>query len=52
MLEKPDANATSDNGSSVVSTKVRAVCARLARASARGPAPSWALSSLVRCREV
>ena len=42
MLEKPAAKATSANGIGVVSTRIRAVCARRARASASGPAPtSW-----------
>ena len=39
-LAKPAANATSAKPSSVVSISVRAVCARCARASASGPAPS------------
>jgi hypothetical protein len=45
MLAKPAANAMSPMGSFVVSTKILAVCARCARASASGPAPSSVLSS-------
>ena len=45
MLEKPAANATSPNGRSVVSISTRAVCARCARASASGLAPTSACSS-------
>ena len=43
-LAKPLANATSVNGSAVVSISVRAVWARWARASAIGPAPTSATS--------
>ena len=48
MLAKPAPNATCENGSSVVSMSIRAVCARCARARASGPAPTSARSS--RCR--
>ena len=41
-LPKPAPTATSANGRSVVSISVRADCARCARASATGPAPSSA----------
>ena len=44
MLANPAANATSPIGSAVVSISSRAVCARCARASASGPAPSSASS--------
>ncbi len=50
MEEKPAANATSAMGSAVVSTSSRAVWARWARASARGPAPSSASSCRSTCR--
>jgi hypothetical protein len=39
-LENPDANAISASDIGVVSTSTRAVCARRARASANGPAPT------------
>ncbi len=45
MLAKPAAKAISDSGSAVVSVKIRAVCARCARAMASGPAPSSAVTS-------
>ena len=45
MLAKPAANAISDSGSVVVSVRTRAVWARCARAMARGPAPSSAVTS-------
>ncbi len=48
MEENPAANATSPIGSPEVSMSSRAVWARWARASARGPAPSSALS----CRSI
>ena len=51
-LAKPAANATSAKVRSVVSISTRAVCARRARASASGPAPSSAVSSRVRWRGV
>ena len=38
-LENPAANATSVIASAVVSMRIRAVCARWARAMAIGPAP-------------
>ena len=44
-LANPAANATSAIAIGVVSTSSRAVCARCARASASGPAPSSALST-------
>ena len=44
-LWKPLANATSVIGSVVVSMRMRAVCARCARASASGPEPTSATSS-------
>ena len=47
-LPKPAANAISARPRSVVSIRIRAVCARCARASASGPAPSSAVS--IRCR--
>ena len=49
---EPAANATSAAPSSVVSSSTRAVCARLARARASGPAPSSWVRSRVRWREV
>ena len=49
-LAKPAANATSAMPSGVVSISSRAVCARCARASASGPAPSSAVSTRLRCR--
>jgi hypothetical protein len=52
MLGKPAAKATSVNGSAVVSISSRAVCARWARASASGPAPSSATSWRLRCRSL
>ena len=45
MLAKPAAKAISDSGSAVVSVRIRAVCARCARAMASGPAPSSAVTS-------
>jgi hypothetical protein len=45
MLENPAANATSPNGSSVVSINTRAVWLRCALANARGFAPTSACSS-------
>ena len=48
--EKPAAKATSDAGSAVRVSRMRAVSARFARASANGAAPSSAASILVRCR--
>jgi hypothetical protein len=48
--ENPAANAMSPMGSAVVSTRMRAVRARCALASASGPAPTSALSSRVTCR--
>ena len=45
MLAKPAAKATSESLRSVVSIRVRAVCARWARASAWAPAPTSATSS-------
>ena len=50
MLANPAANATSPMGSAVVSISSRAVCARWARASASGPAPSSASSCRSTCR--
>ena len=47
-LAKPAAKATSVTGRSVVSSSTRAVCARCARATAIGPAPTSATSC--RCR--
>ena len=44
MLAKPAAKAISDNGSAVDSMRMRAVCARCARAMASGPAPSSAVT--------
>ncbi len=44
MLVKPAAKAISDSGSVVVSVRMRAVCARWARAMASGPAPSSAVT--------
>ena len=44
MLANPAANAISVTGSAVVCSSTRAVCARWARASATGPAPSSAVS--------
>ncbi len=44
MLAKPAANAMSPIGRVVVSTRMRAVCARCARARASGPAPSSVVS--------
>ena len=49
---KPAAKATSAKERSVSVASVRAVCARWARASDRGPAPSSALRRRVRCRGV
>lgn len=46
----PAANAISAIGSAVVSISSRAVCARCARASASGPAPSSASSCRSTCR--
>lgn len=51
-LPKPAANATSVIPRSVVSIRIRAVCARCARASASGPAPISARSIRCRCRSV
>ncbi|MGX1510138.1 hypothetical protein RKD44_001426 [Streptomyces collinus] len=50
MEEKPAAKAMSAMGSGVVSISSRAVWARWARASARGPAPSSARSWRSTCR--
>ena len=50
MLENPAANATSDIGRSVVSTRMRAVRARWARANATGPAPTSARRTRSSCR--
>ena len=44
-LEKPELSATSAIGTSLVSSRTRAVCARWARASASGPAPTASASS-------
>ncbi len=49
-LANPAANAMSAIPSGVVSMSSRAVCARCARASASGPAPSSAVSTRFRCR--
>lgn len=49
-LANPAANAISVTGSSVVWSSTRAVCARCARASATGPAPSSAVSCRCTCR--
>ncbi len=51
-LPNPAANAMSASPRSVVSTRIRAVCARCARASASGPAPSSVVSIRLRCRSV
>lgn len=48
----PAANATSVTGSAVPTSSARAVCARRARASACGPAPSSATSIRCTCRGV
>ena len=50
MLANPAANAMSPIGSVLVSISSRAVCARCARASASGPAPSSASSWRSICR--
>ena len=58
VVELPDAGEARPrtrrrrSGSSVVSISTRAVCARRARASASGPAPSSAVSSRLRWRGV
>jgi hypothetical protein len=44
-LPKPAAKRDVGDGRSVVSIRTRAVCARCARASASGPAPSSACSA-------
>jgi len=49
-LANPAAKATSVLASSVVSSSTRAVCARWARASAIGPAPTSASSVRLTCR--
>jgi hypothetical protein len=51
-LEKPLANAISVTGIDVSASSRRAVCSRVVLASASGPAPSSASSSLRRCRSV
>jgi hypothetical protein len=52
MLEKPAAKATSAKVIVVVSIRTRPVCARRARASANGPAPSSVVRIRLRCRDV
>ena len=51
-LWKPLANATSVIGRFVVSMRMRAVCARCARASASGPEPTSATSSRLTWRSL
>ena len=48
-LAKPAANATCVTGSSVVSRRRRAVCARCARASASAPVPTSAIRTRCSC---
>ena len=51
-LPNPAAKATSVNGNAVVSTSNRAVCARWARATASGPAPSSSVNTRFRWRSL
>ena len=52
MLPNPAAHATSLAGRSVVSSRIRAVCARCVRAIARSPAPSSSVTRRLRCRSL
>ncbi len=51
-LPKPEAAATAGSAMSVVSSNVRAVWARWARAMARGPAPSSSVITRLRWRSL